>query len=276
MFRLAICNELYRDWSFDRAFAHARNCGYEGIEIAPHTLGEGEQRFADSRIVEVGRAAKSQGLTIVGLHWLLAGTSDLHWTSDDATVRRNTAEYFARLIGLCGELQGSVMVLGSPKQRSLAQGMSQQRGLDNATSVVEKILPRLVEQQIILAVEPLGPEETNFLNTADQVCEFLGRFESPWLRLHLDVKAMSTEPRPIPEIIAAHRDLLAHFHANDPNRRGPGMGDVNFVPILRSLIEAEYRGWVSVEVFDETPGIDSLAVDSIRNLRRDYSKAVAL
>lgn len=276
MFRFAICNELYRDWPFDRAFAHARNCGYEGVEIAPHTLGEGQLKFAESNINEVRRAAESHGLTVVGLHWLLAQTKDLHWTSDDATVRANTAAYFKRLIDLCAMLQGSLLVLGSPKQRSLPQDMSLQRGLDNAAFVIEMLLPRLAEHRITLAVEPLGPDETNFLNTADQVRDFVRMFESPWLRLQLDVKAMCTEPNPIPSIIAAHRDLLTHFHANDPNRRGPGMGDRDFVPILRSLIEAEYRGWISVEVFDETPGIDALAGESIRNLRRDYCKAIAL
>jgi sugar phosphate isomerase/epimerase len=87
---------------------------------------------------------------------------------------------------------------------------------------------------------------------------------------------MSSEAKSIPEIIAAHRNELAHFHANDPNRRGPGMGQVDFVPILKSLIDANYRGWVSVEVFDESPGIDALAGQSICNLRRDYARALAL
>ncbi len=91
---------------------------------------------------------------------------------------------------------------------------------------------------------------------------------SPHCRLHLDCKAMSTEDRPIPEILRQHAAILEHFHANDPNRRGPGMGDLDFGPILQTLGEIDYRGWVSVEVFDYTPGVERLVKESIEYMQR--------
>ena len=78
---------------------------------------------------------------------------------------------------------------------------------------------------------------------------------------------MSTATIDIPTLIRQHADLLAHFHANDPNRRGPGMGDVDFVPIFQALREIEYQGWVSVEVFDYTPGVGVLARESMQYMQ---------
>jgi sugar phosphate isomerase/epimerase len=78
---------------------------------------------------------------------------------------------------------------------------------------------------------------------------------------------MATEPIAIPELIRRNRQLLAHFHANDPNRQGPGFGGLDFQPILHALGEIDYGGWVSVEVFDYTPGIERLARESIDYLQ---------
>jgi len=168
------------------------------------------------------------------------------------------------------------MVLGSPQQRNLPVGMSYQEGFDNAVQALTQLVPVLEETGITLAVEPLGPEEGNFLLTANQGIELAQAVGSEWVQLHLDVKAMSTEGTAIPEIILQNRDWLAHFHANDPNRQGPGMGEVDFLPIFAALREAQYEGWVSVEVFDYEPGIERLTkgcLDYMRSIERQLSQA---
>ena len=65
---------------------------------------------------------------------------------------------------------------------------------------------------------------------------------------------------------------MAHFHANDPNRQGPGFGNLDFVPILETLGEIDYRGWVSVEVFDYSPGVERLARESVQYLQSCLAK----
>src|SRR5262249_835706 len=118
---------------------------------------------------------------------------------------------------------------------------------------------------------PLAPAEGNFLNTAADAARLIARIGHPNCRLILDCKAMSSEAVPIPELIRTHAPILAHFHANDPNRQGPGFGELDFVPIFAALGEVDYRGWVSVEVFDYSPGIERLARESIDNMNRALS-----
>ena len=90
-FKYAVCNELFGDWPFEKAFAFAAKCGYTGIEIAPFTLANYATDISAARRAEVRQQAKQAGLEVVGLHWLLAKTEGFHLTSPDAAVRRKTA-----------------------------------------------------------------------------------------------------------------------------------------------------------------------------------------
>ena len=117
------------------------------------------------------------------------------------------------------------MVLGSPQQRNLLPGVTKPQAFEYAADVLSTALPTLEKCGVTIAVEPLGPSEGDFLLTAAEGRELVERVGSPHVRLHLDCKAMASEVKPIPEIIRANRDIMVHFHANDPNRQGPGFGD---------------------------------------------------
>lgn len=266
--KFAICNETFLDWPFRKAFEFARECGYTGIEIAPFTLDLDVRNVSLAKRQETAALAKECGLEVVGLHWLLAKTTGFHLTTADAAVRRSTVDYLKEIARCCRQMDGSVLVFGSPLQRNLQPGVSHAQATQYAVEAFQELAPTLAEQQVTLALEPLGPSEGDFLNTAQEAADLADRIGSPWVKLHLDCKAMSSEPTPIPEIIRKFAPRTAHFHVNDPNRQGPGMGELKFEPILSALHESGYDGWVSVEVFDYTPGVEKLAIDSITYLKK--------
>lgn len=267
--KFAICNETFQDWPLARGFEFAAECGYTGIEIAPFTIANYVTDITAAGREEVRREADKAGLAVVGLHWLLAKTEGFYLTTSDADVRKKTAGYFADLARCCADMGGRIMVLGSPQQRNLLPGVSLEQATKYAAEVIESFLPVLEETGVTLALEPLGPTEGDFLQTAAEGVALAERIGSANVRLHLDVKAMSSEApssgktSPVADVIRGNGGLLAHFHANDPNLQGPGFGDEDFVPIFEALGQIDYRGWVSVEVFDYTPGIERLARESI-------------
>src|SRR6476469_7008600 len=108
--RYAICNETFGDWDFAQVCAVAAEHGYTGIEVAPFTLALRITDVSQQRRRELRRQAESAGLSIVGLHWLLAKTEGLQVTSPDAEVRHRTAEYLGELARCCRDLGGSIMV----------------------------------------------------------------------------------------------------------------------------------------------------------------------
>jgi sugar phosphate isomerase/epimerase len=266
--RYAVCNELLRDLPREEGLRLAASFGYQALEVAPFTLATYADQISPEMRREYREAAERHGLPILGLHWLLAKTEGFHLTRPDRAIRQKTADYLGTLAKLCKDLGGNLMVLGSPAQRNFGPDQSHNQAMDCAIETLRWAIPALEKYQVQIAIEPLGPGEGNFLNHASQARQIIQQINSPWIRLHLDVKAMSSEGVPIDQVIRDHADLMIHFHANDPNLLGPGMGEVDFVPIVAALKEVNYSGWVSLEVFDETPGVETILRESIQNLRR--------
>lgn len=267
--RFAICQELFTDWDWERQCRFIAEVGYTGIEVAPFTLAPRIGQVSPERRQLMKRQAADHGLSILGLHWLLAKTEGLHLTSADSAVRRATADYLVELGNACADLGGELMVFGSPQQRSLQPGVTRDQALANAAEVFRKALPHCADRGVKICFEPLTPKETDFINTCAEAMELIERVDRPNFCLHQDVKAMlGAESTPIPDLIARHATCLGHFHANDTNLLGPGMGSTDFAPIFAALSRANYRGWVSVEVFDYSPGCERIARESFRAMHQ--------
>ena len=276
MIRLGICNEMFEGWEFAEVCRVVKKLGYDGLEIAPFTLAPRIVDVTPARRRELKAMVEDAGLATIGLHWLLAKTEGYYLTTPNEAIRRRTGDYLISLAEATRDLGGSLMVLGSPKQRDLLPGVSDEEATNYAAEVFERIMPAVGSFEVDLCLEPLAPSETNFLNTCDQAEALIAKVGHPNLKLHMDVKAQSGEVgRTVPALIAEHAARAGHFHAQDTNLLGPGMGNVDFGPILKALVASGYDRWVSVEVFDFSPGPETIAKQSIACLRRELDAAYA-
>lgn len=266
--RYSICNELFQGWSLRRVMEYCKQLGYHAVEIAPFTLADNVEDLSPEERAAIRRTAQEVGIDIAGLHWLLVKPPGLHLTTSDAEVRRRTAQYLVALVHFCADIGGKVLVLGSPKQRSIMPDSTLEQGWERARETLMPAVKTAEQRGVVWCIEPLSPAETNFLNRAEDAIRFAQSLDSPAARIILDVKAMSSESKPIPQIIHDSAGWFAHFHANDPNLKGPGMGNVDFQPIVQALKEVGYQGYLSVEVFDYSDGAEHIAQVSLANLRR--------
>jgi sugar phosphate isomerase/epimerase len=88
--------------------------------------------------------------------------------------------------------------------------------------------------------------------------------------------AGQVEKAPVDELIRrwVSSGHVAHVQVNDPNRRGPGQGDMKFAPILRALKDANYAGIVAVEPFDyvpDGPGCAARAIGYLRGIEEPFA-----
>lgn len=274
--KFAICNEMFDGWEFHRVCQYVANCGYDGIEIAPFTFNRNPIKIDEAHAATIGQTARAAGLELVAMHWLLAMPPGLHLTTPDTEVRNRTIDFAKHLARLGGAMGAKFMVWGSPKQRDVVEGDTYECAFKRGVEGVRQVCEVAGSLGITVAMEPLGPQETNFMLFADDTIQFIEQVDHPACQLHLDVKAMSSEPDPIPQVIKAGADHLAYFHANDANLRGPGFGQTDYVPIATALKEVGYDGYVSVEVFDYSPDPQTIATQSLAYLKETFHQANAI
>jgi sugar phosphate isomerase/epimerase len=265
--RFAFCNEGFGERPWPAVCSAIAQAGYDGVEIAPFTLGETVQDISPGGRAELRQAARDAGIEIVGLHWLLVKPEGLHISHPDVSVRERTRDYLRRLADFCADVGGSIMVFGSPRQRSIPPGATPDDTWARAVETFTGVLPTLSERSVTLCFEPLTPAETDFINTAADARRLIQQIDHPNFRLLLDTKAMTAERQAAPDLIREHADLLAHVHANDANGQAPGFGDTDFQPILAALRDIGYDAYVSVEPFEFPHEIDAIARRSLTYLR---------
>jgi sugar phosphate isomerase/epimerase len=269
--KFAICNEIFKDWKLEDTFSYAKGLGYSAVELAPYTLANSVTDISASERQKIRDSAARIGIEIAGIHWVLVKPEGLYINHPDATIRQRTARYFRDLVDFCADLGGKVIVVGSPKQRNIMPGVTPEQGWDWAAATFRDAVAQAAVRQVTVCFEPLAPAETNFINTAADALRFVQQFNSPNFKIILDVKAMCSESKPIPQIIHESFPHFAHFHANDKNLKGPGFGDVDFKPIAAALKQVGYDGYVSVEVFNFDEGPEVIASKSLQYLQSTFA-----
>jgi sugar phosphate isomerase/epimerase len=270
--KFSICNELFEGWPIEDVFRTAAEIGYDGVEIAPFTLAESVCDVTHEQRREIVQLAKNNGIEIVGLHWVLVKPPGLYLNHPDEAIRKRTRDYLDALIRFCADLGGKVVVFGSPKQRSVHEELTFQQAWDYALETFVHISETARQEGVYFCIEPLSPKETDFINTMADALRMVREVNNPYFQTMIDVKALTSEGRPLPEIIREGRECIRHVHANEPDGRGPGTGNTDFHQISVALEEIGYCGYVSVEVFDFKPDPILIAKNSLAHLKKAFVK----
>jgi D-psicose/D-tagatose/L-ribulose 3-epimerase len=269
--KLALCNEVLLPLPLAAQCEAAARMGYDALEIAPFTLADDPTTLDETTARELRATALAHGLKVSSLHWLLVKPEGLSLVTDDAAVRRRTLDLLRRLIDFAAACGASVLVHGSPKQRSPAPGQSVLGATVRLESALAELAPHAADAGVTYCLEPLAPFETPVINTVAEAAAMVDRIGSPAIRTMLDVSAAShSEHEPVHEVLL--RFLASgHVQVNDKNRRGPGQGETRQRPVLQVLKDMNYDGWVAVEPFEylpDGPGCAEISAHHVREIWR--------
>jgi sugar phosphate isomerase/epimerase len=267
--KISICNELFQEWSIEKVFEYAAQLGYDGVEIAPFTLADSVTEISQKRRNAIRRAAEESGIEIVGLHWLLVKPEGLYINHPDEIIRIRTQEYMEALIHFCADIGGNVLLHGSPHQRTVKEGWDLKQAWEYSRETFKVCLETARKRNVFYCIEPLTRASTNFINTVEEALRMVKEIRHPNFKMMFDCRSASAQEESVPEALfrALKSGHLRHVHVNDANGRGPGFGETKFTPILKTLVKNDYKGYISVEVFQFDADPRTIASRSIGYLK---------
>ncbi len=267
-YRHAMCNEAFGDTPFEETCRTMREAGYQGIEIAPFTLAPAPLEITPARRTELRETMRGEGIAFVGLHWLMVSPAGLHVTTPDADIRARGWRHIRELIDLCADLgEGGVMVFGSPKQRSTTAGASRAEATRNYVTGLREISSQAHDRGVTVLVEALPQSQSDVVQSLEEAAAIVDEIGSPAIRTMFDVHNAEDETASHLELLERYLPVIRHVHVNEMDGRYPGTGSYDFGALLRKLTELDYRGWVSLEVFDFKPSAAEIARASLHYLQ---------
>jgi D-psicose/D-tagatose/L-ribulose 3-epimerase len=216
---------------------------------------------------------RSEGLAFVGLHWLMVSPKGLHVTTPDAALRARSWQHIRDLIDLSADMgPDSVLVFGSPKQRSTTGGIGREQATRNYVEGLASVAPHAAERGVVILVEALPIDQADVILSLEEAAGIVREIDSPGVRTMFDVHNAVNETEPHAVLVDRYFDLIRHVHVNEFDGRHCGTGPYDFKPVFDVLRRRNYGGWISLEAFDFSYGPERLAEESLRYLEREIQQ----
>lgn len=272
----SMCNESMQELSWAEQCDIIGNAGYTGVEIASFTLVEnGVEEISASERKQMVQDMNNAGIECVGLHWLLSPPPEgLHFTTPDASVRNRTVNYLDSLIDFCGDLGGSVMIFGSPNQRSTTGGATVEDAQKYFAEGLASVADHARERGVKILVEPLSSDQTDVVNTTAEAMEIVNAVDHPAIQTMFDFHNTPDETEPFHVLIEKYFDYIHHVHVQEMDGTYLGTGNAvnDYVKAFQTLKDLGFTKWVSLEVFDFSPGGKTIANESMETLKTIETK----
>jgi len=244
--------------------------GAEGVELAPSRLWPEPLDGRGGDVQQVVRQLERHGLECAGFHSLLFNRPDLCFFGENGSLDR-TVDYIIGLGKLCADMGGRTLVLGSPRNRNLAEGdvVMQRR---NFVAGLQRLSRAWDGSGLCLCLEYLTPDQTNFIVSAEEQDAVIRSANVQGVAYHLDTGVLIENKEEIVRVLSGMLAMPEHCHVNDPGLRPPGSDPSIHQAIGRALRQVGYSGFVSIEMRepDEGTAAKPCLREALRFVRRYY------
>lgn len=217
------------------------------------------------------------------------GPSGKNPLSPDKAARAAAVDYTKWVID-CTAALGAKMIVG-PMHSEIgyftgngASAVETKRGI----SFHRKVGDYAGKHDIRFALEALNRFECYFLNTMQQLADYLDEVDHPAIKGMYDTFHANIEEKDPVAAIKAIRKHMIHVHISENDRGTPGKGHVPWAATYKALRAAKYDGWLTIEAFgrslpalaaatrvwrDFFPSQESVYLEGIKQMKTGWARA---
>ena len=217
------------------------------------------------------------------------GPSGKNPLSPDKAARAAAVDYTKWVID-CAKALGAKTIAGpmhselgyfsgdGPTAAEVTRGISYHR----------KVGDYAARNDIRFALEALNRFECYFLNTMQQLADYLDEVDHPAIKGMYDTFHANIEEKDPVAAIKAIRKHMIHVHISENDRGTPGKGHVPWAATYKALRAAKYDGWMTIEAFgralpalaaatrvwrDFFPSQESVYLEGIKQMKAGWARA---
>lgn len=219
--------------------------GLTGLEVAPSRVWRDTWRGLEySQVTTYRRAVEAAGLQVVGLHSLFYDQPGLGLFRDPAT-RARTLDFMEHLSKLCRDLGGRTLIYGGGRKRG---DLALEDAFAESEIFFGELIPRIEGHGTVFCFEPLGPTDSDFINSVYDSIRLVDALNHPALKVQIDAKALAANDELTLSVFQDSAPHLVHVHANEPDLGVlDADGAIDHLAIGKYLGEIGYDGYVSIE-----------------------------
>lgn len=243
--------------------------GISGLEVAPSRRWHDTwHELTNADVVAYRHEIESAGLNVVGLHSLFFDHPDLGLFKEPQK-RTESLDFLEHLSGVCRDLGGRTLIYGGGRRRGTVPADDARQ---ETISFFGELCRRVENHGTCFCFEPLGPKDTDFINSARESLSIARAINHPAVRVQLDAKALVENNEAVSATFTTVAPMLVHYHANEPGLNVLGSsGSIDHKALGGMLRDIAYDGFVSIEqrMLNEDAPLDDIAA-SARVLRECY------
>ncbi len=260
--KLAVSNIALPAYDHAETLGNLAELGFSGLEVAPSRVWkETWAGLKPSEVYAYRRSVEAAELRVVGLHSLIYDHPELG-LFNGTELRRKTLDFFVHLSGVCRDLGGQTMIWGGGRRRN---GTDEETAQTIALEFLNELAVNIEANETIFCFEPLGPQDTDFLNSLESCVRMAEQINHPAIGVQIDAKALAENAEIAPRVFDMASSRLVHVHVNEPRLGIVGeTGTVDHSAIGAELRRIGYRGYVSVEqrLLNEDDPLSDLAASA--------------